>query len=261
MNKPQPTTGSDRLFAGVCFSASRRGITVAFLTPRLDVRSLKTLTLAEAIDELCACGNVTAAIGGPAQPGRSVAAADIPPGDSLRAGKRAPARAAEAELARRGIPVRKTPALESAAPGWMRAAFQAAAELRARGFGAGPEARAADRALIEIHPTASAAALLGRLPFGRETLEGRMQRQLALVRERVGLRDPMDALEELTAHHILSGRLALEGIRTADELDALLAAFTAGRAYSSPGTVTWLGDDADGWLCIPVKELLVKYSK
>jgi hypothetical protein len=103
--------------------------------------------------------------------------------------------------------------------------------------------------------------LLGRLPLARETLEGRIQRQLALLRERVALRDPMDALEELTAHHILSGRLALEGIRSPDELDALLAAFTAWRAFLYPENVTWLGNEADGWICLPGKDIPEKFVK
>ena len=59
----------------------------------------------------------------------------------------------------------------------------------------------------------------------------------------------------------ISGRLALDAILRPDELDALLAAFTAWRASTAPDSVVWVGDDADGWICLPVKDLLAKYPK
>jgi hypothetical protein len=252
---------SNRIFAGIDFSTGRRRLTVALLTPRLDACSVKDQAPEEAVEELASLAAVTVAFGGPLRPAPAGVAEGTPIGESLRAGRTQRIRAAEMELAGRGIPVRRTPSLESAAPAWMRASLRLAGELAARGFVEGREPGANPRALIETHPAACAAALLGRLPFGRETLEGRIQRQLALLREKVALPDPMDALEEITAHHILSGRLALEGIRRAGELDALLAAYTAARASTSPDTVAWLGSDEDGWVCIPVKELLVKYAK
>jgi hypothetical protein len=256
-----PSSGSERFFAGVGFSPGRRRATVAVLTSRLDVQSLEAMGLTDAAERLCGFRQATAAIGGPLRPAPPADPPEGPLGASFRAGRAAPLRAGEADLLRRGIPVRKTPALESAAPAWMRAALQLAADLTGRGFSAGRGDREAGRWLIETHPAACAAALLARLPFGRETIEGRIQRQLALLRERVALRDPMDALEELTAHHILSGRLALEGIRTPDELDALLAAFTAWRAFTSPENAFWLGGDSDGWICLPAKDIPDKFPK
>ena len=71
----------------------------------------------------------------------------------------------------------------------------------------------------------------------------------------------MDSLEEMTAHHLLSGRLSLRGILKREELDALLAAFTAWRAVCLPETVTWLGRDSNYCICLPTKELLDKYIK
>lgn len=251
---------SNRVFAGIDFSTGRQRLTVALLSPRLEVRSTKEHTPEETLEELASLGAVTVAVGGPLRLLQTEMAEEALIGESPE-GRSKRTRAAEADLARRGIPVRRTPALESAAPAWMRSSLRMAKEFAARGFSEGKEGRESPRVMIETHPVACAAALLGRLPFRRETLEGRIQRQLALLREKVELPDPMDALEEITAHHILSGRLALEGIRRADELDALLAAYTAWRAYSSPDAVTWLGDDADGWICLPVKEMLEKYSK
>lgn len=252
---------SKRVFAGVDFSSGKSGLTVAMLTARLDVRSLKRRTLEEAVEELSSCAEITVAAGSPLRPLRNETAEAIPIGPALREGSIQRARAAESDLSRRGIPVRRAPALESAAPAGMRSSFRLARELAERGFLEGKKSRESPRALLETHPAACAAVLLGRLPFKRDTLEGRIQRQLALLRERVALPDPMDALEEMTAHHLLSGRLALEGIRRPDELDALLAAYAAERASSAPDAVTWLGDDSDGWICLPVRELKEKYLK
>lgn len=252
---------AQRLFAGVDFSAGRRGPVVALLTARLDVHSLQRQTPDEAVRELTSHSGIAVAIGSPLRPWRDEAPEEISIGETPLADRHKRIRPADAELARRGIPVRRTPILESTAPAAVRIGFAMARELTGRGFLEGKEAHEAPQTLLETHPAACASVLLGRLPFGRRTLEGRLQRQLALLREKVALPDPMEALEELTAHHILSGRLSLEGILEAAELDALLAAFTAWRAGTDPGGVTWLGDDADGWICLPVKEMKEKYTK
>jgi predicted nuclease with RNAse H fold len=251
----------DRVFAGVDLSAGRRGPGLAVLTSRLDVRSLKRMTPEEAAEEIASFDGIAVAIGSPLRLCREDASPDPSIDPHPQVGRSRHIRSAEKELARRGITVRKTPVLESAAPAGMRIGFELARNLAARGFSEGREACGEARSFFEVHPAACATVLLGRQPFGRGTLEGRIQRQLALLRERVALPDPMDALEELTAHHILSGRLSLEGILAAGELDALLAAFTAWRAGTSPDSVSWLGSDADGWICLPAAELQEKYSK
>jgi hypothetical protein len=232
---------SSRIFAGVDCSPGARRLTVAALSFRLEVQFLRGLSVEETAAELAAFGEISVAIGGP-----------------LRAN---PSSAAEEEIRRRGILFRRSPAAEKDASASARAGFQLARELNQRGFLEGASAGKAKRFLMETRPAACAAVLLGWLPFGRTTLEGRIQRQLLLFRERVVLPDPMVSLEEITAHHLLSGRLSLHGIRKPGELDALLAAFTAWRAARAPEAVTWLGRDSDGRICLPVKELKEKYLK
>jgi hypothetical protein len=252
---------SEKVFAGIDLSTSRRGLTVALLSPRLDVLSLKVQSPDETVGELAARTEIVIVVNGPLHPCAAIEESDPPAMDPPRKSLERHMRAADGELSRRGIPFRRLPALESDAPAWMRCGFGLARQLAARGFAEGKDACAEPRVLLESQPAACAAVLLGRLPYPRDALEGRIQRQLVLLRERVALTDPMDALEELTAHHILSGRMELKGILGAGELDALLAAFTAWRAHTHPDSVAWLGDDADGWMCLPVKELLEKYSK
>lgn len=252
---------SDRVFAGVDLSTGRSGVTVALISGRLEVHSVRRRTPEEAAEEMAACEKITAAFGGPLHSWRTASESAEPIGQALREGKRPRSRAADGELSRRGIPVRRMPVVASAAPAWMRSAFGLARALAGRGFAEGKGAMDEPRALLETHPGACAAVLLGRLPFGRTNLEGRIQRQLLLIREKMALPDPMRAFEEMTAHHILSGRLALDSVLRPDELDALLAAFTAWRASTGPESVTWLGDDAGGWICLPAKELSEKYTK
>jgi hypothetical protein len=252
---------TQRVYAGVDFSAGRRGPTVALLTPRLDLRSLERRTPEAAVEEVASFAGIAVAFGSPLRPWKDGAWVVPPDGEIPLAARRGQVRPADAELKRRGMPARRTPVLESAAPSGMRLGFEMARELAARGFAEGNTTHASPRVLLEVPPAACASVLLGRLPFRKNTLEGRIQRQLMLLRERVVLPDPMDALEELTAHHILSGRLSLDGILGAGELDALLAAFTAWRADTAPDSVTWLGSDADGWICLPVEKLKEKYSK
>jgi hypothetical protein len=251
---------SNRIFAGVDCSAGARHLTVAALSHRLEVKYLRELSMEDAVEDLSGFGAISVAVGGPLRPNPSSASAESLSGEARR-GKMVWAREPEAEIRQRGISIRRSHTVEEAAPAAMRAIFQLARELSKRGFMEGATARESPRFLLATRPAACAAVLLGRLPFGRATLEGRIQRQLLLIREKVALPDPMDSLEEMTAHHLLSGRLSLRGILKREELDALLAAFTAWRAVCLPETVTWLGRNSDGWICLPVKQLLDKYMK
>jgi hypothetical protein len=251
---------SNRIFAGVDSSEGARHLTVAALSHRLEVKFLRELSMEDAVEELSGFGAISVAVGGPLRPNPSSAAVESQPGEARR-GKTVWASEPEAEIRRRGISIRRSPTKEEAAPAAMRPVFQLARELSKRGFVEGAPARESPRFLLSTRPAACAAVLLGRLPFGRATLEGRIQRQLLLIREKVALPDPMDSLEEMTAHHLLSGRLSLRGILKREELDALLAAFTAWRAVCLPETVTWLGRDSDGWICLPAQQLLDKYIK
>jgi predicted RNase H-like nuclease len=113
---------------------------------------------------------------------------------------------------------------------------------------------------IETHPHAAFSALLGHLPLPKPSLEGRLQRQLVLFECNLGINDPMEYFEEVTRHRILSGNLPKEMIYSAEELDALVAAYTAYLFYHLPNETTRVGDVGEGQIIIPVKELKVKYS-
>jgi predicted RNase H-like nuclease len=158
----------------------------------------------------------------------------------------------EYQLKRRGIGLYSTPTSAAAAPAWMQLGFKLFETLRAEGFAAYRPGSAAARQVLEVHPHASYAVLLGHLPLDKKLLEGRLQRQMLLYRLRMPVRDPMDTLEELTPHRLLDGNVEWPGLHTHDELDALIAAYTAYQAGTSPEQVTLVGDEAEGQIVVPV---------
>jgi hypothetical protein len=238
----------DRVFAGLDCSGGASRVTVALLDGRPGKPRLQSIPASEAEAMLLGLDRVSVALGGPVH-----LPSPKPPEQSgtLRA-KWDVARSSERELHRRGIPTRLAPENENAAPFWMRIGAGIARDLFQPGFVDSTEAnRDNARLLLESHPLGCFTALLGRSPFGRNTLEGRLQRQLVLIRERVDLPDPLEAMEELTAHHLLAGRVPLSGLCLPCELDALAGAFTAWLAWHFPARVEWLGDGEKDRICLP----------
>ncbi len=166
-------------------------------------------------------------------------------------------------LRQHGIGLYATPADEAAAPSWMRMGLQLYAGLRDAGYERYQPGAAAPRQYFEVHPHACFTVLLGHLPTPKNLLEGRLQRQLVLFRAGVGVPDPMAALEELTAHHLLAGDMALPGLLSHDALDALAAAYTAWLAGTAPKNVTPIGDPEEGQIVLPVApgELKARYAR
>jgi predicted RNase H-like nuclease len=114
--------------------------------------------------------------------------------------------------------------------------------------------------VLEIYPHAAFCALLGRIPFNKNTLEGRIQRQLILLRQGLDIPDPMRIFEEITRFRFLQGILPVENLYTPGELDALVAAYTAWVAATRPNEICMLGDAREGHIVIPVSELRRKYG-
>lgn len=167
-------------------------------------------------------------------------------------------RLAEHQLRERGISVGATPAHMDTAPNWMRLGFTLYKRLSAIGYRTYP-AESAPRQLLEAHPHAAFCALLRQLPLPKHTLEGRIQRQLLLFEQGLGINDPMDFFDEITRHGILKGDLPFGQIYDSGALDALVAAHTARQAASSPSQVLCLGVPEEGQVVLPVKELKEHY--
>jgi hypothetical protein len=198
-------------------------------------------------------------------------------------------RVAEYLLRQHNISCPKTAAREEDCPGWMRMGFALYDRLESLSYSPYPaqETRSQTAGLqstglqeqpaqaqlglglkvsqaaylqwLEVYPHACFCALLGVTPFPKHTLEGRIQRQLALHEQDLHIPDPMRLFEEITRHRLLQGQLPLQDLYSPGELDALVAAFTAWKAANQPDEVTMLGDPQEGQMVLPVKDLKHQY--
>ncbi len=167
-------------------------------------------------------------------------------------------RLGEYQLRQHNISCPKTDADEQDCPHWMRVGFQLFRRLDTLGYCQYP----VDSALLqslEVYPHACYTVLLGQAPFPKQTLEGRIQRQLVLFENQLHVPDPMDFFEEITRHRLLQGILPLEQLYSASELDALVAAYAAWLAASHPEQVTLLGAAEEGQILLPASDLKRKY--
>ncbi len=175
-----------------------------------------------------------------------------------RPGRWAGFRLAEYQLRQRNIACIKTGEDEAACPAWMRSGFTLYQRLETFGYRAYPASEAALQ-WLETYPHACFCALLGLTPFPKDTLEGRIQRQLVLYDQKLRIPDPMDLFEEITRHRLLQGVLPLKDLYTAEELDALAAAYTAWMAVRHPERLTVLGHLDEGQIVLPAAALKDHY--
>lgn len=167
-------------------------------------------------------------------------------------------REAEYELHLRGLPVGGTPRSEALCSAWIQLGFELYQRLEPLHYSPYPS-EDSPRQWIETHPHAGFCALLGRAPLPKPTLEGRLQRALALFERGVRIHDPMGFLEEITRHRLLNGLLPMEQVLAQEQLDALLAAYTAWLTAFKPADVSQLGNRQEGFITLPVSHLNQKY--
>lgn len=166
-------------------------------------------------------------------------------------------REAEYVLHSQGLAVTATPRLASLCASWVQQGFrlyQRLADLDYKPF----PAKGAQNQWLETHPHAGFSLLLGRAPMPKPTLEGRLQRALVLFENGVRIHDPMTFLEEITRHRLLHGMLPIEQVLRQEQLDALLAAYTAWLAATQPSMVSQVGNDREGFITLPVSPLEIQ---
>jgi hypothetical protein len=177
-------------------------------------------------------------------PRRSVRGADI--------------RLAEYELRERGIAVAGTPTREEFCPAWMQIGFGLYEKLSELGFKPyGVEDAACQ--FLETHPFACFCVLAESIPLSKPTLEGRLQRQLILNNKGLRIKDGIVFFEEITRFKMMKGILPTDELYLPEQLDVLVAAFTAWLVANRPDEVTRVGDKDEGQMILPVKELKPKY--
>jgi hypothetical protein len=161
-------------------------------------------------------------------------------------------RSVEFDLKERGLSISPTPGRVDLCPAWMQIGFSLYAHLADLGY-ASSSTRDAEKFCLETHPHLTYHALLGQAPLPKPSLEGRLQRQLALFDAGIGIKDPMDFFEEITRHKLLKGELPMGLLYLPEELDALAAAYVAHLVRQDAGTAEWIGDKAEGQIAVPIR--------
>jgi hypothetical protein len=172
--------------------------------------------------------------------------------------RRAELRLAEHELRERGIAVTKTAASAALCPEWMQAGFKLYRKVHKMGFQKYPEKDLAHQ-IMETNSHACYCVLTGYAPLARLSLEGRLQRQIILYERGLRIKDPMDFFEEITRYKIAKGIWPMELLYLPEQLDALVAAYTAWLAVEKQGKIISVGDVQEGQIILPVTELKDKY--
>jgi hypothetical protein len=169
-------------------------------------------------------------------------------------------RVCEYELQTRKLRLKPAPASVEDPIGAVRNGFRLYRGLREMGYTAYDlDNRSDGQTYLEVPERAAFTAMLKVRPYRANTLEGRMQRQLALYMAGLDLANPLMVLEEITRHKLLTGALDLEQLLEPAFLAALAAAYTAYLAGEQPEKVTQVGDPEDGLITLPVEELLTEY--
>lgn len=247
-------------YIGVDPTAGQKPFTVAALDADLRLLALRQGEMDDVLAFIGGQQSAWVAVCAPRRPNQRVMA-DPAVRESLspapRPGRWTGLRLAEYLLRQRHIFCPHTAAEEQACPAWMQRGFAFYRALEKLGYQAPP----AENPLrcLEVYPHASFCTLLGQVPFPKGTLEGRLQRQLALYEQRLRIPDPMGFFEEITRHRLLQGILP-DVLYSPAELDALAAAFSAWLVDRQPERTLLVGDAMEGQIVLPVNELKRKYS-
>jgi predicted nuclease with RNAse H fold len=248
------------IFVGVDPTAGRHPFTFAALDQD---RHLAALAAGDVEDVLAfLTGHPTAVVAVNAPPRlnhglvrKKLELQNLPPGQ-LRGSDM---RQAESDLREHGISVLPTPSRIETCPAWMQMGFDFYHRLEQAGFKPYPSEDAPQQ-WLETHPHAAFCALLGQLPLPKPTLEGRLQRQIALFEQGAGIKDPMEFFEEITRHKLLHGILPMELIYASEELDTLMAAYLAWCVINCPQDMILIGDKQEGQIALPVAGLKERYN-
>ncbi len=230
-------------------------------------KKLKLLALSQAsIDDLKAylSGQLSAivAIAGPRRPSLDLPqsrpqATLFPESQPVKTSK---GRLADRQLREHNLGHPSTPGSIERCPAWMRRGFKLYELLETIGYQDYPvEDQPYQK--MEVFPHATFTLLSGNPPLPRNSLEGRLQRQLLLSDKDLDVPDPMRFFEEVTSYRLRSGILPLNDIYQPPELDALAAAYTAWLALNNPHSIMLYGDAGEGQVVVPVGLMVPKLTR
>jgi predicted nuclease with RNAse H fold len=251
---------TDSLYIGIDPASGRKDFSFAVLDGNLNLANLADADMEELLAFLDKPEIACVAVNAPsrvnlgmvkkkledknANPSRTIRGSDI--------------RLAEYELRERGINLAGTPSREEFCPSWMQVGFDLYQKLSEMDF-KNYEADGATKQVLETNPYACFCALLEGIPFPKTTLEGRLQRQLVLYDKGLHITDPMSFFEEITRFRLLKGVLPEDILYPSEQLEVLVAAYTAWLAANRPEEIVGVGDKSEGQIFLPVRELGEKY--
>jgi hypothetical protein len=240
------------LFLGITISNGKRPFHYAAVSSELRLVALGQGPLDEVVAFAAGQTNALAAIDAPQQPNQGLMGTEEirrqfvpPPAPRLHN-----LRLAEYTFRAQGLKVPGTPGSEGPFSNRVQSGFILYEQLRTLGFQPYPTENAPLR-YLETQSEAAFWSLLGVVPLEFGTLESRLQRQLVLYLNDMPLPDPLDFFEEVTRHRLLQGNLPVKDIHSADELNALAAAFTAWLADCQPARLKSTGDAREGIIYLP----------
>jgi hypothetical protein len=250
---------TEPIFVGVDPTSGRKSFTYAALDKDLHLLALADGEVEDVTDFLAGYSSAVVAINAPAGINRGLVRKKMK--DEMSSPHQirgAEMRLAEYDLREHGISVSGTPSNVAVCPAWMQVGFGLYRKLEKMGFKKYPEVNAPSQ-LLETHPHACFSVMAGSLPQPKPSIEGRLQRQLLLHERGVRIKDPMDFFEEITRHKMIKGVWPMELLLLPEQLDALVAAYTAWLAVTKPEQVTRIGDEVEGAIVLPETELKEKY--
>lgn len=250
---------SPDIFLGIDPTAGRHPYTWAALDADFQLIALAGGELDEVVDYVDGFSSALVAVNAPVRPNLGLVRQKLAGERSALHLRGADMRMAEHLLRERGISVPPTASRAETCAAWIQMGFALHRRLDEIGFLLDPE-DGAPRRRLETNPHAVFCALLGQVPLPKPSLEGRLQRQLALHGLGMGIADPMDFFEEITRHRLLRGILPMEFIHTPEELDALAAALTAWYAVNRADEFMFVGERGEGQIALPVRDLKERYT-
>ena len=251
---------SETIFLGIDPTSGRNTFTYAALDKDLGLRTLADADLGNLMDYIRGFEQVVLAINAPSGINRGLVRQkmkrEVGGSHKIRG---ADMRLAEFELRERGISVSGTPGNIGMCSGWVQSGFDLYQNLLQSGFRKYPQN---DRSLqvLETHPHACFTVMAGCLPLPKPSLEGKLQRQLLLHDHGVQIRDPMDFFEEVTRYKMAQGIWPTELLYLPEQLDALVAGYSAWMAINKPDQISMVGDEREGMIFLPESSLKDKYS-
>lgn len=248
----------ETIFVGIDPTSSQKSFTYAVLDKGLNLMALADAELDDVLVFLAQHSAVMIAVNAPSGLNRKLTRDGKKETSKLRVNRAASFRQAEVELRERGITVAGTPSTIGACPAWMQNGFALYRQLEKMGFRNFPT-DGQPYQVMETHPHACYSVIGGSLPLPKPSIEGKLQRQLLLYECGLRIKDPMYFFEEITRHKMIKGTWPVELLYQSEQLDALVAAYTAWVSIHKPDQISFLGSEQEGRIVLPVKDIKERY--